>query len=114
MVDAVGELNAEREAQGEAPVSVAVGVHYGPALLGNIGDERRLEFATIGTTVNVANRLEELCRVLVTPIVVSDAAVQAAVSELPAGETLPGGFVERGVLAAPGLDTPIAVWTFAR
>ena len=62
---------------------------------------------------HIANRLEELCRVLVTPVVVSDAAVRAAASETSNGEALLEGFVSRGVLAARGLDEPVAVWTLA-
>ena len=52
------QWNEERRADGEAPVRVAIGLHYGPVMLGNIGDHRRLEFATIGDTVNIASRME--------------------------------------------------------
>ena len=41
---------------------ISVGVHFGPAIIGNIGSERRLEFATLGDTVNVASRLEAASR----------------------------------------------------
>lgn len=114
MVDAVEALNDTRVSAGEAPIQIAMGVHYGPALLGNIGDERRLEFATIGETVNIANRLEELCRTLVTPVVVSDTTVVAARAEQPGAAPHLDSLSERGMMAVRGLDRPVAVWTLAR
>ena len=37
---------------------VGVGVHYGPAVVGNIGSERRMDYTAIGDTVNTSARLE--------------------------------------------------------
>jgi adenylate cyclase len=39
-------------------VSFGVGVHYGPAVVGNIGAPQRMDFTAIGDTVNTASRLE--------------------------------------------------------
>lgn len=84
IVDAVDRLNQARTRHGAAPITIAIGLHYGSALLGNVGDERRLEFAVIGDTVNVAARLEENARVLDARIVASD-AICAAVEREAAG-----------------------------
>lgn len=37
---------------------VGVGVHYGPAVVGNMGAERHMDYTAIGDTVNTAARLE--------------------------------------------------------
>lgn len=111
MQAAMAAWNRERQAAGAPSVRLAVGVHYGPALLGNIGSEKRLEFAVIGDTVNVANRLERMARELDTGIVVSGQLVAAVREEAgPAAEEL-AGFRQRGAQAIRGRAGAIEAWT---
>lgn len=70
--------NTERVAQGGAPIHVGIGLHYGDVIVGNIGDERRLEYTVLGDTVNVASRLEALTRSLESPLVTSAPLIEAA------------------------------------
>ncbi len=54
---AVEKLHAELPP--EAHLSFGVGIHYGEAVLGWIGTERRLEYTAIGDSVNTAKRIQE-------------------------------------------------------
>lgn len=58
IIQGAEEISEEvKEITGEE-LHVGVGVHYGPAVVGNIGAQRRMDFTAIGDTVNTAARLE--------------------------------------------------------
>ncbi|MEO0632657.1 MAG: adenylate/guanylate cyclase domain-containing protein [Pseudomonadota bacterium] len=72
MLRALEAWNSERADAGLAPVQVGIGLHWGPVVVGDIGNDRRLEYTIIGDTVNTASRLEQLTRPLNASLVVSD------------------------------------------
>ncbi|MDU9005125.1 adenylate/guanylate cyclase domain-containing protein [Sedimentitalea todarodis] len=72
MMEAVDRWNGERAAQGEPPIQVSFGLHFGPVVLGDVG-ANRLEFAVVGNTVNIASRLEAMSRELSVQLVMSEA-----------------------------------------
>jgi len=65
-------------------LKLAIGVHYGPVVIGNIGSEQRLEFAVLGDTVNVASRLEAATREIGCRCLISRDLVEAAKGEVEA------------------------------
>jgi len=108
MLAAVDRWNAERRAVGAEEIRVSVGVHYGTVVLGDIGSERRLEFAVLGDTVNVASRLEGLTRTLDARMAVSGQLLDAARAE--AGQEVGGDLTSAGATDIRGRDEEIHVW----
>ncbi len=54
------EDNERRSAKGLKPVRLRIGIHTGPAVVGNVGAPGRINYTLIGDTVNTAQRLEQL------------------------------------------------------
>jgi len=52
--------NQRRALKGLAPIRMRIGLHSGPAVVGNIGAPGRVNYTIVGDTVNVAQRLEVL------------------------------------------------------
>ncbi len=108
MLAAIDDWNRTRTAAGETPVRLSIGLHYGEVILGDVGSERRLEFAALGDTVNVASRLEELTRELDCRLAASDAMVQAAGDQ--GGSDMVAELIEAGPQRLRGRTETVHVW----
>lgn len=98
------QLNAQRQARGAPHLAARIGVHLGVALVGNVGSRERLEFTSIGDTVNTASRVEAACKELETDLLVTEAVAH----ELPAGmATL------RAETQLRGKQQPVRLYTVA-
>ena len=58
MVEGSRALGQELQDRFGRSVSFGIGVHVGPAVVGNIGAPKRMDYTAIGDTVNTASRLE--------------------------------------------------------
>lgn len=52
------EVNQRLAAKGAAELEMGIGVHTGDVIVGNIGSARRTKYAAVGSTVNLAGRIE--------------------------------------------------------
>jgi adenylate cyclase len=109
MLAALAAWNRERAAAGLPALAMGVGLHYGQVVLGDIGSERSMAFATVGDTINITSRLQSLTRELGASLVASEAFV-GAVEREGADVALLGGLKPRGPHALRGRDTPITLW----
>jgi len=112
MLAALTAWNREREKEDQPPLRMGVGLHYGQAVLGDIGSARSMAFATVGDTINVASRLQGLTRDLGATIVAS-ADFVAALDQEGADPALAAGLAAQGPRILRGRDHAIEVWAGA-
>ncbi|HAJ63227.1 MAG TPA: adenylate/guanylate cyclase domain-containing protein, partial [Cyanobacteria bacterium UBA8543] len=73
MASTLGLLNLQWQLQGRPTASMRIGIATGTVVTGSLGNSQRLEYTTIGDSVNVAARLEGynksiddgICRILI-------------------------------------------------
>ncbi|MBF0237143.1 MAG: response regulator [SAR324 cluster bacterium] len=70
------EFNKHRRTSTNTPIQIGVGIHYGPVVIGTVGCKDRMDSTVVGDTVNIAARLEGLCKMYQAPIVVSAEVVK--------------------------------------
>jgi len=111
MVRRLGQLKAEKGEPGF--YETKIGIHTGKMVVGFLGSPQRMEYTTIGESVNLAARVEALNKRLGTTILISEATwleimeenQQSRIDDLPGVE-----FVNRGLQELKGFERPVTVY----
>ena len=97
----IQEINIDRLERSLPVIDFGIGLHRGDVTYGNIGSSDRLDFTVIGAAANEAARIQDLCKVLDTPVLIS--------SEF--AERFSGDLVSLGRHALRGVETKLEVLT---
>src|SRR3954447_320404 len=112
IVNAVECWNQQRIRRNEGAVHIAVGIHYGEVVQGDVGSEKRLELTLVGDTVNIASRVEAYCRILDAPVLVTGEFMEALLAE--GSLDLVQAFVDEGAHLLRGYKEPIRLFSVKR
>ena len=78
MALALDDLNEALSGDLDQPLRIGIGLHAGPAIVGEMGYERAASLTAIGDTVNTASRLESLTKEFKVELVVSQELLDRA------------------------------------
>lgn len=109
-VDFVRVMRARNEQwkkDGLPIIEAGIGVHTGPAVVGNIGSAKQLNYTAIGDTINTGSRVENLTRKYDVPLLVTEEVVNSCAGQ-PAVAHLKWEFVDETTVK--GRTTPVRLF----
>lgn len=98
------EYNGHRAKVGYRSVSMGVGIHTGPLMMGVVGVGDRMEGTVISDSVNLASRLQSIAKAFNIPLVISERTFMSLSD--------PGKYKYRfiGKVRVKGKDAPVSVF----
>lgn len=111
MMDELDRWNAKRVGSGREAIDAGISVHFGTAVLGDIGTHESMTFTAIGDTVNTASRMQALCREFKRRLVVSQPLVDRVRHESGNDEVALAHLSDAGRHRLRGRSQKIHVWT---
>ena len=107
MIEELEVLNKELVAEGFAPLRIGIGLHQGPAVIGLLGSRERMEFTSIGDTMNTASRLESATKKIGCTMLISEQMANSLKPDSPWKAEL----IPQPSIALDGKVKNIAVYT---
>ncbi len=98
------EYNGHRAKMGYRPLSMGIGIHTGPLMMGVVGVTDRMEGTVISDSVNLASRLQSIAKAFNIPLVISERTFMNLSD--------PGRYKYRfiGKVRVKGKDAPVSVF----
>jgi adenylate cyclase len=99
----LAQWREETAGEGGPTILMRIGIHTGPAVVGEMGSRLQASYTAIGDTVNVAARLEPLNKQFGTSILISETTLAALNDEFTTEF--------KGELQVKGREEPVRVYT---
>lgn len=99
---ALVHLNEEYKSEFEHPLKIAMGLHAGPAIVGQMGYGQATSLTAVGDTINAASRLEGLAKELDVELVISEVLAMRAGLDLSDRD--------RQIVQIRGRAAPLGSW----
>ncbi len=98
------EYNGHRANMSYRPISMGIGIHTGPLMLGVVGVSDRMEGTVISDAVNLSSRLQSIAKAFNIPLVISERTFMQLED--------PGKYKYRfiGKVRVKGKDAPVSVF----
>jgi adenylate cyclase len=103
MMERLQALNHVHGLEGRPELRMGIGIHTGTAVVGTMGASHRQDYTAIGSTVNLASRMEQLTKDYEVDIIVSQATQQAVAGTLSLREV--------GMASVKGVADPLKIFT---
>ena len=107
LLGTMAAINDRRGAENLVLTNFSLALHLGELMYGNIGAEDRLDFTVIGPAVNMAARIQAMCRPLEQDLIISSAMARSAERESKRIVSI-GRYVLRGIPEPQELFTVVA------
>ncbi|HYM73997.1 MAG TPA: adenylate/guanylate cyclase domain-containing protein [Stellaceae bacterium] len=105
LVDLNRQLEADAKASGKAyhELRVGIGLNTGECVVGNFGSEQRFNYSLLGDPVNLASRLEGLCKLYTVDLVIGEETARLLDDE--------PNLIELDLVAVKGKTQAVRVYT---
>ena len=100
MMSSLAFLNEKRGKAGLGSLDLGTGIDIGCVIYGNIGSPDRLDFTVLGQAVNLASRVQDLCKTVGEPVLATGSIAVLA----------PSAFRPLGAHTVKGMSAPIDVY----
>lgn len=103
MKKSLSDYNKARSSKNRVPIQIGIGMHTGPLIMGIIGDQQRMDAATISDTVNTASRIEGLTKYYGVSVILSEKSYAKIDPQGPCGMRFLGKVQVKGKKDQVGL-----------
>ena len=101
-LDKLNELNVHIQEVYDVTINIGIGIHSGVATIGEMGSDGRSDYTIIGDNVNLASRLEGLCKPYGVKLIISEFTKAALVESYIIREL--------DIVRVKGKDHPVTIY----